>query len=273
MPHLRLRLRLNPGRHGTPLDQLGDFATQAEKFLRSFASDLGVSVAKGEWIATDFRNESTSWDTEYVHPVEPAVNEAGMRALDVLTSEDPYLGCNQGLFSYSTLSEFSRLGRGMDPDEFFLIGIYETDASEQPNWREVTYRKVAEIRKFLETPLVAYGSVQGVLHALFTGPKPPFLHLRPLDGGELVKCIYEPSKYRMIHEATVDAATVLNVYGDIYWDRGTNTIQQVIVKDIEAVQPLTADEFEALFGSMPDATRGMSTDQYIAWIRGDDDDE
>lgn len=271
MPHLKLRLRFNPGRVGTPLDKLGDFATQTEKFLRSFASDLGVTVRKGEWIAKEFRNESTSWDTEFMQPVESAINEAGLVALDVLTSNDPYSGCNRGLFSYNTLAEFSRIGKGMAHDEFFFIGLYEDESALEPFWRKVTYRSVAEIRDFLEKPYITYGSVQGVLHALFTGPKPPFIHLRPLDGGELVKCIFSSSQYRMIHDATLDANTVLVVYGDVYWDRGNQTIQQIVVKDIESATPLTADQFDSLFGSMPNATGDMSTDEYISMMRGDDE--
>lgn len=96
MSHLKLRLRFNPGREGTPLDKLGDFATQMEKFLRAFAADLGVTVQKGEWLAKEFRNESTSWDTLYVEPVDDEVTRAGMKALDALTGPDPYSACNAG---------------------------------------------------------------------------------------------------------------------------------------------------------------------------------
>lgn len=272
MSHLRLRLRFNPGREGTPLDKLGDFATQAEKFLRSFANDLGVSVQKGEWLAKDFRNESTSWDTLYVQPVDEEISKAGASLMDALTGADPVSACSAGAFSYSTLLEFSKIGKGMDPDEVYYIGVYPSDAAQEPNWREVSYRKVADIRRFLETPHVIYGAIQGFMHAWFPGAAPPFMHLRPLDGGELVRCICTPEQYKTVHEATKIPHTVLIVYGDVAWDRGTQTIQFVTVKDIEATRSLSPDEFDALFGSMPNATGQLSTDEYLDMIRGSEED-
>lgn len=269
MSHLKLRLRFNPGREGTPLDKLGDFATQTEKFLRSFASDLGVTVVKGEWLAKEFRNESTSWDTLYVHPVDDEVTKSGLALLDALTGSDPLGACSAGAFSYTTLLEFSKIGRGMDPDEVYYIGLYDRDDAVEPNWREISYRKVAEIRKFLETPQIVYGSLQGFMHAWFPGAVPPFMHLRPLDGGELVKCICTPEQYKAVHEATKVPNTVLLVYGDVAWDRGNQTIQQVQVKDIEATRLLTQDEFDGLFGSMPGATGDLTTDEYLDAVRGD----
>lgn len=271
MSHLKLRLRFNPGREGTPLDKLGDFATQTEKFLRSFAADLGVTVQKGEWLAKEFRNESTSWDTLYVQPVDDHVTKAGLQALDALTGPDPYSACNAGTFSYSTLLEFSKIGKGMDPDEVYYIGVYTDEKAQEPKWREVSYRKVAEIRKFLETPQIIYGAVQGVLHAWFPGAVPPFMHVRPLDGGELVKCICTPEQYGSVHEATKIPNTVLLLYGDVAWDRGTQAAQFVQVKDIEATNQLSPDQFDALFGSMPNATGPLSTGEYLDQIRGSED--
>lgn len=271
MPHLKLRLRFNPGREGTPLDKLGDFATQAEKFLRSFAADLGVTVQKGEWLAKDFRNESTSWDTLYVETVDEKVIRDGVRVIDALTGPDPYAASSAGTFSYSTLLEFSKIGKGMDPDEVYYIGAYEHDADQEPLWREVSYRKVAEIRKFLETPQIIYGAVQGVLHAWFPGASPPFMHLRPLDDGELVKCICTPEQYGSVHEATKVPNTVLMVYGDVAWDRGTQTIQSVQVKDIEDSNQISPDQFDSLFGSMPGATGKLTTSEYIDLMRGRED--
>lgn len=271
MSHLKLRLRFNPGREGTPLDKLGDFVTQTEKFLRAFAADLGVTVQKGEWLAKEFRNESTSWDTLYVEPVDQEVTRAGLRALDALTGPDPYSACSAGTFSYSTLLEFSKIGKGMDPDEVYYIGVYESETDHEPRWREVSYRKVAEIRKFLETPQIIYGAIQGVLHAWFPGASPPFMHLRPLDGGDLVRCICTPEQYGAVHEATKVANTVLIVYGDVAWDRGTQTIQNVQVKDIQATQQLSPADFDALFGSMPDATGDLTTSEYVDLMRGLED--
>ena len=271
MAKLRFRLRFNPGRDGTPLDKLGEFAIQTEKFLRSFAADLGVSIDKGEWIANDFKNESVSYNAEYARPVNQSITEAGLIAIDALTGPDPIGACSRGAFGYTTLAEFSRIGKTMDPDEKFFIGLYVNDASNEPLWHEVPFRKTAEIRQFLEVPFVTYGSVQGILHSWFPGPVPPFIQIREINSAELVKCICTAAQYKLIHESTGEPRTLLNVYGDIEWDRGDNSIVQIDVSNIEPARQLTADEFDSIFGSMPNITADLSTSEYIARLRGDNE--
>jgi hypothetical protein len=59
------------------------------------------------------------------------------------------------------------------------------------------------------------------------------------------------------------------VYGDIEWDRATNTIIEIDAKGLDLAEPITEVEFNRLFGSMPGFTGTMSTADYIEWLRGD----
>lgn len=270
MSNLRLRLRFNPGRDGMPLDKVGEIAVQAEKFLRAFADGLGVDAKKGEWLAKRFENESVSYDAEFAHAVDSSVTDAGREVLALLTGDDPIAACSRGLIEYDVLSEFSKIGKSMDPDEVFYIGTYESDTAARPTWHPVKYRTTEDIRRFLETPFITYGSVQGIMHNWAFGASPPFFHLREVTTGDLVKCVCSVEQYRAIHEVTTEPNSLLNVYGDIQWDRGDDTMVQITVERVEGIQLLSPEDFDKLFGSMPDATGQLSTSEFIAKLRGDD---
>ena len=81
MARLRIRLVFNPGRIGAPMDKLGEFSSQTERFLRSLSFDLGIEARKGEWIAENFTNDSVSFDAEFAAPVPDEVAIRGREAL------------------------------------------------------------------------------------------------------------------------------------------------------------------------------------------------
>jgi hypothetical protein len=251
------------------MDKLGEFSSQTERFLRSLALDLGIETKKGQWLARDFSDGSVEFDGELAVPVSDSDAERGREALAAITGEHPLDACNKGIVGYTTVAEFARIGRVLDPDEKFLVGLYNNGEAKPSNWREVDYRKTAEIRRLLDTPLISYGSVQGTIHAWHAGARPAFFQARELSTGALVRCVYRPDLYRKVHQATRVPNTVIHVYGDIQWDRATNTIIEVDTKDIDTTEPLSESAFERLFGSMPDFTGTMSTADYIDWLRGD----
>ena len=147
MAHIKLSLRFNPGRSGSPMGKFGEFATQTEKFLRNLLSDFGENQKVAKWIARNFTNESVAFDSEYSETVPESVAVKARRAMYTLSGGDPLRACSEGLVSFPTVAEFSKIGKSLDKDEHFLLGLYERGSSE-PNWQEITYMKTAEIRVF-----------------------------------------------------------------------------------------------------------------------------
>jgi hypothetical protein len=271
MARLRIRLVFNPGRVGSPMDKLGEFSSQTERFLRALSLDLGIETKKGEWLARNFGNGSVEFDGELQTAVSDAVAERGREALAMVSGEHPIDACNKGLVEFSTIAEFSKIGRVLDPDEKFFLGIYQDGEPQPSDWHEVDYRKTAEIRNMLGAPLTSYGSVQGTVHAWHTGAKPGFFQVRDLASGDLVRCVYKGDLYGRVHQATRVPNTVVHVYGDIHWDRATNAVIEIEARGLDLEEPLSETQFQRLFGSMPDFTGAMSTADYIDWLRGDAD--
>lgn len=271
MARLKLRIRFNPGRTGAPMDRLGEFATQTEKFLRSLTADLGVAAKKGHWLATNFGNESVGFDTEFADALQDAEAIKGIEALELILGENTLTAIERGIVSYGTVAEFSRIGKSLSADDHFMIGIYKSPEADEPDWKKVTYRKTAELRQLLEAPYNSVGSVQGLFHSWHQGADKPFFNVRELSTGELIRCEYGSEMYPKVHKATENENTVVLVYGNIEWDRATNLVVTMEVTDIEAVKPLLPHEFETMAGSAPNYTGAMTTSEYISWIRGDEE--
>jgi hypothetical protein len=253
------------------MDRLGEFTSQAERFLRSLAADLGADSKKGLWLASQFSNESVGFDSEFADALRDAEAINGIAAIEAILGENTLAAIEQGLVSYGTVAEFSRIGKALSPDDYFLMGVYGANDIDAPDLKKVTYKKTAELRQLLEAPYITSGSVQGVLHSWHQGADEPFFNVRELSTGDLIRCEYADDMYDKIHVATKERDTVVIVYGELKWDRATNGIVTLQVSDIESVKKLLPHEFEKMIGSAPTFTGAMSTAEYISWVRGDED--
>lgn len=271
MARLKLRIRFNPGRTGAPMDRLGEFTAQTERFLRSLTADLGADCKKGAWLAAEFSNESVGFDAHFAEALRETEAVKGIEALEAILGENTLAAIERGLVSYGTVAEFSRIGKSLATDDYFEVGVYHASDDARPDLKKVTYKKTAELRQLLEAPICSSGVVQGILYSWHQGAEPPFFNLRELSTGTLIRCEYQQEKYDAIHSATKKQDMVVLVYGNIEWDRATNQIVTLQVADIDPVKPLLPHEFEQMAGSAPNYTGAMTTAEYISWIRGDED--
>lgn len=268
MARIRVRFELNKGRIGAPLSKLGDISKQAEKFLRLLATDVKIAGKAEEWLAVNFRNGSVSYDAEFQGEITSAEVDAFNRNLEFLADYDPDSEGANGLVSPMTALEFARLGSLIDPDEVIGLGIYGRERA-RPKWRRISYAKTAEMRAQLEAPIPAYGSVQGIIHSLQKEVKRPFFRVRELASETLVNCYYPTRLYSDVVDALRERTTVLHVAGDTVFDRATRAIMELRVDRIDKARMLSNAEFEQFFGSAPDFTGDLSTDDYIDEMRED----
>lgn len=268
MARVKVRFELNKGRIGAPLSKLGDISRQAEKFLRLLAADVKVATKADEWLAVNFRNGSVSYDAEFQGEITPAEVDAFNRNLEFLADYDPDAEGANGLVSPATALEFARLGTLIDPDEVIGLGIYGQERSRL-KWRRISYAATAAMRAQLEAPVPAYGSVQGIIHSLQKEVRRPFFRVRELATDALVSCYYPMRLYSDVAGALQERTTVLHVAGDTVFDRATRAIVELRVDRIDKARMLSSEEFEQFFGSAPDFTGDLDTDEYIDSIRED----
>lgn len=266
MAQVKVRIELNKGRTGVPLDKLGDVAKQFERFLRSLANDLKLEAKGSDWLGVNFKNGSLSWDAALQEEVSDAQARHFNHCVEFVTDYDPDSESPNGLVSDATLLEFGKLGSRIDPDEVIGIGLYG-EGRKRLKWRRVEYRKASRIRHALEAPILSYGSVQGILAAVtFEGRRPSF-EVQEIGTEQPVRCFYEQRLYGDLIRALQTRRAVIHAVGDLKLDRATRAVGEMDVEKIEKVEPLSEEEFRSFFGMAPEFTGQQTTQEYIREYR------
>lgn len=230
--------------------KLGKIAEQTEKFLRIYAADLGLDVKSGDWLAADFKNSSVEFQAEFPKEVTHAVAQFFSTGLEVLADFDPDAEGLNGRVSATAALEYSRIGSLLDPDEIIRMGIMSPDA-RAPRWRDITYSALSSIRRDLEQPVTAHGSVQGILHAWFKEAKEPHFQLRELATDALIKVLYSEDLYDKVARAVQERNTTLMVEGQILYDKISKNALELKANRINSMQMMSPQEFDEVFGCAP----------------------
>jgi hypothetical protein len=156
-----------------------------------------------------------------------------------------------GSVSQATALEFAKIGTLIDPDEVIGLGVYPGQGGAI-RWREISYTKTAALRREVEAPLLAYGAVQGVLHAWFKEVREPNFQIRELSTDALIRVVYPATLYSLVAQAVQERTTMLIISGDIVFNRVTRQPLEVRADRIERQRMLSAAEFERFVGSAPD---------------------
>ncbi|WP_438275806.1 hypothetical protein [Nitrobacter sp.] len=268
MARIKVRFKINQGRHGAPMAKLGKISEQAERFLRSLAADCDIESQAGEWLAVHFDNGSVSYDAEFQGDVPPGAAQIFTRNLEFLADFDPATEGLNAAIKPATALEYARIGSIIDPDEEIGLGIYAPDALESraPRWRAITYRKSVALKREIETPVPSHGSVQGILHAWFKEAREPYFQLRELSTDTIVKVIYSSALYADVAKAVQQRTTMLMVSGSMLFDRSTRLAIELRADRIDPITMLSTAEFEEFFGSAPDYVAEMDADE--TWANG-----
>lgn len=230
--------------------KLGKIAEQTEKFLRIYAADLGLEVKTGEWLAADFKNSSVEFQAEYPKEVPASIAQFFSTGLEVLADFDPEVEGLNGRVSERAALEYSRIGSLLDPDEIIRMGIISPDA-RTPRWRDITYSSLSSIRRELEQPVAASGSVQGIIHAWFKEAKEPHFQLRELATDDLIKVMYHDRLYEQVAKAVQERNTTLIVDGEMKYDKVTRQALELKAERITMMAMMSPQEFEEVFGCAP----------------------
>jgi len=270
MAQIRLRVELNRGRTGAPMDKLADVSRQLERFLRALAADLSIEVKKGEWLATNFENGSVKWDAALQAEVKDTVFHRFNESVEFVADYDPETEGSNGLVSDATLLEYGRIGMHMDPDEIVCLGIYSTPTSKKPKkWRPISYRSTTKVRQAIESPIESYGSIQGIMHSWTKEGYSPNFQIRELSSDVLVKCTYRSELYPDVHASFKERTAVVFVTGAMKYDRVKRQVEELHAERLDRFASLSSEELKAFFGSAPRLTGDKTTNEFMGSIRSD----
>lgn len=251
MARLKVRFVINQGRHGAPMAKLGKIAEQTEKFLRTYANELGLNARSGDWLAADFKNSSVEFQAELPQEVSPAVAQIFSNGLEVLADFDPESEGLNGRVGEASALEYAKIGTLIDPDEIIRMGVISPDG-RAPRWRDITYNSFNRIRRTLEQPITSHGAIQGILHAWFKEAKEPHFQLRELATDDLINIYYDDRMYQQVAEAVKERSTTLMVEGQISYDKVSRKALEMRARRVNAMSMMTPIEFERVFGCAPE---------------------
>lgn len=244
------------------MTKLGKISEQAERFLRALAADCNIPAKQGDWLAANFRNGSVEYDAFLPEDVNAAAAEIFSKSVEAIADYDPdNEGLNFGV-SAGTVLEYARIGALIDPDEIIGIGVYPPAPRARIRWRQITYGKASAIRRQIETPIPSYGAAQGILHAWFKEAREPNFQLRELSTDALIRIVYPPTMYNSVAEAVRERTAVMDVSGDMLYDRATKQPVEMRADRIHKVRMMSTAEFEQFFGSSPDFVYDEALETY-----------
>lgn len=270
MAKLRLRVELNKGRTGVPLDKFAHVVLELKKLVEQLGEEIGLPADKNKWFAHEFADGSGYFTNELaaIAEIEKRVSfNSYVRSLAALSGDNKP---DQSRIPASLIEQFRRVVDPLDFDEPIGFGIYESDRQEQPVWLHATKLSIISALENVEFESRYYGTVLGLVHSLYKGSSPPFLNVRDVVSGELVKCLYKPKDhYGAIAKLLQKEDALVYVHGLVTVDLVRKCIDHIDSDHFEIAPEYRDGDLEAFIGCAPKITSEMSTKQYITKIRSD----
>jgi hypothetical protein len=134
MSRLRVRIELNRGGVGVPLDKLASVVQQAQAFFRMLGDDVHIDQRQGEWLGFDFDHESLNFTAEFVGPVTADQVAEFHSAFDGTTP-----------LRRDTIVQFARIADAIEEDEVIGFGLYLNLGDDPAEWRCLSRRDALRI--------------------------------------------------------------------------------------------------------------------------------
>lgn len=262
MSRLKIKLELNKGRIGVPLERLVKVADEARKFLEMLTKD--IELGDGQWIAERFTNNSLAFDNTYVGDATSRNLAIAQRALRHIT--DPKRTPDDLRFGIrrETLFQYGKMASPLPADDVLLVGLYK-DADEPDEIRSLSKERFLEIERQVVERTTHYGGLQGLITALFKAQNTIWVH--DISTGARVVCQFASAEYDKIWELLKARDAIVNVEGWIR--RKPGEVDHLKIETISPSAEYQEGDLEKFFGLDPHFTGDLSTDDYADDLRGD----
>ncbi|HYV63273.1 MAG TPA: hypothetical protein VE958_11400, partial [Bryobacteraceae bacterium] len=144
MSRLRVRIELNRGGVGVPLDKLASVVQQSQAFFRMLGDDVHIDQRQGDWLGFDFDHESLNFTAEFVGPVTAEQVAEFHSAFDGTTP-----------LRRDTIAQFARIADAIEEDEVIGFGLYLNQGDDPAEWRCLSRRDALRITEEIRSLLGA----------------------------------------------------------------------------------------------------------------------
>ncbi|WP_148300518.1 hypothetical protein [Holophaga foetida] len=266
MSELKIRIELNKGGVGMPLEKLVVRADHLVRFLNAVVADLGLQKGQAAWLAEDFANGSVDFDCRLSGEISPQVVDDTRSLLDSFFGNKPPEPLLALKVTPGTKGQFRRLTSNLDPNELIRVSLYQPSNGELGPWLLVSDSSSSLLDEEPRLGRTYYGEVQGTVAALFKEGK---LHLwvRDLSTDRRVRCSFAPDLYPEAVRALNDPGAVVFIDGQVTEDPDTGDTVEIQAEHIRPAPQFSLDLFNSMLGAIPDYTDPMTTLEHTEVFR------
>lgn len=271
MKTARIRVELNKGRRGIPLNKLSRITAAFFKFLQKLSVDIGAAEESEQWLAERFENNSVDFDCLNPRLHDEARVGRCHRALryvmnnDLSDDEMNITVRRDTKISYYSVTDY------IDDDEDIKLGLYGNGSDTNPTeWFLLNKMSVSLVDEIKPENPIYHGEAQGIVHAFYKESKHPKLVIRELSTGNLIDCFFDKEMYQSAVETLQDPESVLFVEGEVVEDGATGNVISITASDFRLAPEFKLAEFESMIGKFPEAiTGGKSMEEFLELARGE----
>jgi len=268
VPNIRVRFQLNPGREGIAFSKLAKHADGIQNLLTSLACDIGLPPDQNQWLGKDFKNGSVFSTAENQALVDAELNAKFNSTLQWLIKFNPK-SVNEPLngVSLKTIGCFAELRTPLEIDETINIGLF-SEEKKAPKYYKVSRLKLEEVARAIDAETYYAGTIIGYTYEWTKGAKEPFLKIRDVATGELVKCAYDDKDYKKVAGLFAHKDALVAISGNISFNKITEKTEVVKANEFEIISGMTQEQYDSFFGCAKGLTAGEDAAAYVRKIRG-----
>jgi hypothetical protein len=269
MTSLRIRFKLNPGRHGLPLGKMSKQTENIELFLRALAADLGIDDSKNLWIAGNFKNGSL--DEVITLPIEVSADSVHdfNAAIEYLSKYTLKREVPSPLTA-ATIDRFAELRQCLDSDETIGIATFDVESANSRRFVYVDSLRLNAIGNSIEKETRYIGSVIGKTHEWNKGAEKPYIIIRDLVSSELIRCNYADSDYANVAKLFANKTAVVIIEGTISVNLITSKTEVLLATGFDVAPDFSEDDFNKFFGAAIGITGELTSEEFVAKGRMDE---
>lgn len=285
MSNLRIEIEIHKGIRGIPLEKLAQIVADLQRFLVMLSEDVGLGAEPGGWIGLDFDNGSLAFIAEKTESVTSQQVVEFNAAFVSIVQRHPMPQVRRG-----TIYQYAKIADPIAPEEVVTFKLFAPEPEKKPSreWPtnlgeparigflraptplhhlQLTKSEAISLQADVQAKVRAYGALQGRIHSLFLGSRPAYFNLRELSTGSLIKCVYKADIYAQIASALQTRDAVLHVYGYTTTDLVERKMEEMEVSKVHVTPSVTSEEFNELFGSQPQFSGRLTTQEFINYAR------
>jgi hypothetical protein len=267
MAEIRIKIELNKGRRGVFLHKLANIGQETEKYLRMLSEDVGLSISKGKWLAVDFENGSVAFFAECVEQASNEEEDIFNEAFISVADYDPTKDSPPSRIRPATLRQYAEIVNNIDDEESVGFGIHTHKKATPIEWKYLSKPRADAIVYNIDRTVSYHGAIQGRVHSLTKGVKPPYIDVRDLVTGKLIKCYFERNIYDDIVKILKDPDAVIHISGKFQVNKMDRKIECINIDKIVQAETFNESDIDNFIGCSPDITGDLSTGEAIRKIR------